>query len=578
MTAEMDAHGTKMDEITGLLYSQIGYDMGLPVRAIVRSTDEHCLSPEAHFELQNAVTGRVLHAGRMDHWGTLWGSHWWTADASEMDVEAVGRSAVRCRWLVYDGERLAFTSGLFTIGPHWLWDQTVRTVALDQMEERVRRARNEIGWMDCGSSIREANSHTTMVIGLCDLLKNGVLFLSQEDQNRLKTQIVHGCTYLSIMQDKAQRLGLGDGALVHEIPNGLRVVPGDAAQAVVAFAHASRLLSDWNPEKSDEYLRRAEKAFAYLHSEDPYYGPQGFSASNHGAPPDFVPPRQWMTHDLLMILWGAVELCLSGKWHYQEQAVGLAQAVMKRQVPEDRAEEGLFGHFYTFEGVKFTQKANVHHNVGHDTGAIFPYYVLPLIEMLRVWEDHEDAPAWRQTIEKFAYGYFLPACSRNPFYLLPEGVFPGEGLLSFCGPWHGINATYAFAAALACELEAFLLEPRFRKIITGNLQWIAGLHAGITQASLEGCVIWQAAIAPGTAQPYSQMWGIGEQYAGSWSSIPGSISNGFSADPQFQFSVSPTKENDLPRYFTDEDWIPHAAGWLSALSRLRTMQYYWRWG
>jgi hypothetical protein len=39
--------------------------------------------------------------------------------------------------------------------------------------------------------------------------------------------------------------------------------------------------------------------------------------------------------------------------------------------------------------------------------------------------------------------------------------------------------------------------------------------------------------------------------------------------------VVPKKENDAPRYYTDEDWIPHGASWLSGLVYLRQIKR-WR--
>lgn len=552
--------------MTGLLYSQIGYDIGDPMRAVVRSDDRSTFSAQAYFRLEDSA-GKPAAEGALVYWGEKWGTHWWTADFSGLNQ--AGEYTLR----ILEGEREVLRGEGLRVGNNILWEESVTRVALDQLEERARRARFGNGWLDCGIDWREANSHATMVIGLCDLLNIAHLSLSMADKRRCVAQILRGCDYLGQLQDQAARLGLPAGSLVHEMPNHNLLIPGDQAQAATAWAHASRLLADWEPEKSIEYLRRAEAAFRYVTRSARPFGPENFSASNHGAPPDYK-PRDWMTRDLLMMLYAAVELCVAGRTEYRSEAVELAGRVLERQVPRERAEDGLYGHFYAFGDRLFTEKANTHHHVGHDTGSTFPHYIVPLIEMAKRWGEEPEAARWRKAIEDFAYGYFLPACSATPFFLLPEGYFQGEGLLWFCGPWHGINTSYAFAAGLAIELEMYLGDSRFREITTGNLQWIAGLNAGITRAALAGCVKWSADIPEGTALPFSQIVEVGRQWAGGWTGITGTICNGFDANPQFTFTVPPTLANDAPALFTDEDWIPHAAGWISALAKMQVRRVF----
>lgn len=556
-----------MNKVTGCLVSQVGYDLGDPIRVLVRADQADFLTPSAHFSLYPARGRKPIQVGPVTCWGQKWGATWWVADFS--GIKLPGEYILN----ILDGERTVFTTDPFRIGDHLLWEETIVKVALDQLEERARRARYQTGWLDCGIDWREANSHATMVIGLCDLLNIGHAWLTPQDQQRCSAQIERGCDYLAILQDRASQLGFPQGAVLHELPNHALLIPGDQAQAAVAWAHASRLLAELKPDKSLDYLRRAEAAFRYLTLQAVPFGPVGFLASNHGAPVGYE-PKGWMTRDLLMMLSAALELIIAGRGEYKPKALELARAVMMRQVPEAKAEGGYYGHFYAFEDALFSEKANTHHHVGHDTGSTFPHYIIPFIEMGRRWYDHPEAALWRKTLENFAYGYFLPACSANPFYLLPEGYFAGEGLLWFCGPWHGINTSYGFAAGLATELEMAFGDPRFRQIAVGNLQWIAGLNAGITREALAGCVKWTADIPEGQAVPYSQIWGVGKRFAGGWLGIEGTICNGFDANPQFQFVVPPTAANDAPRLFTDEDWIPHAAGWISALARLRQRRFF----
>jgi len=184
--------------------------------------------------------------------------------------------------------------------------------------------------------------------------------------------------------------------------------------------------------------------------------------------------------------------------------------------------------------------------------------VLPLLELADRRPDHPDAPRWEEAVRRFAYGYFLPACKRNPFGILPAGYWTGEGLLCFSGWYHAHNNLYGFAASLALEFERRFDEPRFREIATANLQWVAGLNAGLLEEAEEGERCFR---------PVSMIAGIGARSSGSWTGIPGTICNGFSASPQFQMRT-PQLETDRPAFFDDEGYVAHSLPYLAALARL----------
>ena len=569
-------------DVHGFLYSQIGYDLGDPMRAIIRGEKRTRVPDGSTFTVRRIddAPGTDAHAtdpvltGTVEYWGETWHSHWWTVDFS--GVAETGTYTITVD--APNGKTL-YASEPIRVGSFLLWDETVMPVAVDQMEERQKLARNGIGWKDCGAEWREANSHATTIIALCELAERGATWLSRGVVDSLYAQIVHGCEYLGILQDAGEQTGAPDGALVHEIPNHMDVIPGDSAQAAVAFGYAARLLADTRPDAARVFSDRAIRAMDYLLLEAEPHSPDGFSAMNHGTPQEFRVPNEFMTRDLAMMMWGCVQLYVGGHVSYKRHAARLARQIISRQVPEDRAEGGtngdpkLYGHFYTFDSADVTEKSNTHHHFGHDTGTTWPHYIAPLMEMRRWWNDHPDNALWTECVRKFAVGYLIPACSANPFYLLPIGYFDGVGLMSFCGPWHGFNTSIGFAAALAAECEGAVStddERRaLRRIVVGNLQWICGLHAGITRRSFEGCLSWKEEIPDGEAVPYSQIYGVGRRWTGNWTGIRGTIPNGFSVNPQFQLVVPPSKEADEPLRYTDEDWIPHAAGYLSGLVALR---------
>jgi hypothetical protein len=186
-----------------------------------------------------------------------------------------------------------------------------------------------------------------------------------------------------------------------------------------------------------------------------------------------------------------------------------------------------------------------------------------------LFPEHAHSAAWKETLENFIFGYLIPACEKNPFHIVPQGIFGEEGPIWFCGTFHGTNTIYGFTAALALELAGLFDEPRLKAIAYGNLQWLAGLNAGMNAANIkQGCVVFSTDIPEGVTLPVSMICGIGKRWGGTWFQTRGVICNGFSTGEQFKHDVEPKKENDGPFSLTDEDWIPHSAGWLAGIMRL----------
>jgi hypothetical protein len=414
-------------EPTGLLVSQIGYDLGAPMRGIYRGA----LPEGASFCLQS-MAGETHLEKPMQYWGKCWNSDWWIADFSELDQSGEFTLTIRA-----DGMP-PVTCPPFRVGKYLLWEETARVVGIEQFEERVKITRFGNGWKDCGGAWREVGSHTAALIGLLDLLFLGHEWLGREDSLRLARQVIHGCDFLLLCQDRARDLGFPRGTLIHELPTSTVLIPQDHGQAVVALAKASRHIYEIDRARGIEYLHRATEIFEYYTRVCEPSRLPGFSARLHGAPHDYT-PSSFMTGDLL----------------------------------------------------------------------------------------------------------------------------------SFGGPWHGFNVCYGYAAALAIQLEEFLGDRSFREIAVGNLQWIAGLNAGLTNESFVGCVLWHEQIEPGKAVPYSHINGIGRNAVKTWTPIRGSIGNGLCTNRQFHMEVEPTVQNDVPCRYSDEDWIPHAGGWVSGLVHLR---------
>ncbi len=537
----MDSASTSPQH-TGLLVSQIGYDATESARVIWRGQVE---PPELRI---NGTRSEWRHAG------DLWGDRWWSAvipppgEPGDVEVRAGGYSEMAA------------------VDDRLLWQRTWRATSFESLERRAKLAKNLRGWLDCGSHFQEANSHACCLLGLLDVLE--FARLAVDEREAVETQIRVGIGLLSWYQDLAAKLPDGEGALVHEVPNHEKwLVPADVSKAAAVFARASRLLGADGEKR--EWRERAEAACRWLEHCQPS-GPLGFSPEAHGVPHGTEVPKDFMTRDLLMELWAVIEL---GRDHPEppRRAVHLARRILARQFRSLPPGIAYPGQFSTFDGWPRPEPAWTHFlaadAVGNDVGATMAHWLVPLMRMAEWWPGHELAEPIREAVHRFAYSYFLPACRANPFGILPVGEFPGEGLIWFAGLWHGMNSTYALAAALALEFEAFLGDPVFRPLATANLQWIAGLNSGIHPGVELGCEMSTPDTIPGRSLPVSMIYGIGRRFFGSWKTIRGSIGSGFFMGRSFQFDVPHRHAIDKPSSFADEDWITFNGAWLSAIAR-----------
>ncbi|MBN1436532.1 MAG: glycoside hydrolase family 9 protein [Sedimentisphaerales bacterium] len=558
--------------ISGILTSQIGYDKGLPKRAIVRSSDADFIQSGCFVVLDD--NGDCVMRAPVQEWGEKWGSFWWVADFSALDQP--GDYTLK----IIDGDRTILTSDPVVIAKEILWSSCFETIAFEFLDKKAELAPAKgpkIGWLDSsGGQLQEFSSHCVTLDSIEDIIEVLGNRLNTEELSHLHRHIINGCSYLAFLQDKARdEFGLGDGSVVHDFDSSKQyhAIIGNVAKAAMIFARSARIILENHPSISAEYLERAIKAFTWASSRK--YTPvineeeHIFYAPVHGAPHGATPPdNQLMTRDLLMLLRASVELFKSGRQEYEEQVFDFANMVMERQVPQSAAEGPFYGHFYTysdfsmFGGSKFTEKANIHCGAWSKDGRIYnkgghyPHYLVPFLEMLRLWPSHNEAVRWKQTLYDFAYGYLLPACKKSPFYILPAGYYCGQGLTYFGSWYHAHNNIYAFAAILALEFANIFDDSQFVDIAVGNLQWIAGLNCG----QADNCAY----------VPISMIKGIGHRYYSDkgWNGeIKGAICNGFSASPQF--TICPiTMAEDKPMYLDNEAYIAHSLPYLAALARL----------
>lgn len=561
-----------VDGVSGLLFSQIGYELGWPVRIVVRLPKKELLEGKTICRLIPAGNEKIFQT-EFNYWGEIWGSHWWVADFREIAEEGAWNvEVVNAAETVFSAENLK-------VGRNILWNASVELGAADMLERRVHFTKVGAGWQDAGTLWVESPAQSAMVISLCELLENKAESLSEELKKRIYRQITVGCDYFVMLEAKARELGFPAGSQSHDLHGHEKdILPHDAMKTVVALAKAVQLLPETYTGKKQKYTETANRAFQWLTSSAKPMGQYGYVTMQRGLPADTVIPKdEWLTRDLLTMCQASLEMLKMGNGNAKDLAVGYARKVMARQISKENAESGFCGHFREFDSLKHAEPSWIHGIVpgkngvefGADMGGVYPNYLIPLIEMLKSWPDHTDAPKWKETLHSFAYNYLIPACERNPFYLVPQGIFGAEGPVWFCGTFHGTNAIYGYTAALALELGNLFNEIKLKEIAYGNLQWLAGLNAGITKENVAlGCVVFSTDIPEGAALPASMMCGVGNRWAGTWFQTRGVICNGFTTGKQFVYDTAPLKSNDGPNSFTDEDWIPHTAAWLTGLMRL----------
>ncbi|MFW5822279.1 MAG: hypothetical protein ACOCU7_02720 [Tangfeifania sp.] len=560
------------DGVAGLLFSQVGYKPGSPVRIIIRLPKKEILP-----ENTNCVLTPAFHEKKYQtdckYWGEIWKSHWWVAEFNDITEEGEWNIEI------FSGDKCVFRDSGLIVKKNILWDSTIEWSSVDMLERRRHFTKVGAGWQDAGTLWVESPAQSAMIIALEELLEKTPGRFDEKFTERIHKQITVGCDYLVMTQEKAQELGFPHGSMSHDIIGHERdILPHDAMKAVIALAKAVQLLPDDYSEERRKYEKTAKLAYHWLLNSATPMGEYGYLKMQRGLPDDAkIPDDEWPTRDLVLMAGASQEMNKLKVAGAEKAAFDYARKVMERQIPKSEQMEGFYGHFYEFGSMNHAEPSWVHGIVpgdngtqfGTDMGGVYPNYLVPLIHLLKEYPNHEDAEKWEKTLTDFTYGYLIPGCEKNPFLLVPQGIFKGEGAIWFCGTFHGTNAVYGYTAALALELAELLNEPKLKNIAYGNLQWLAGLNAGITKENVkEGCVVFSTDVPEGAALPASMICHIGSRWAGTWFQTRGVICNGFSTGKQFVYDVPPKKENDGPFSFTDEDWIPHSAGWLTGLMRL----------
>lgn len=568
----LDESFDPLSGVAGLLFSQVGYEPNLPVRVLVRLPDK-ALLPEPATCVLVPTSKEKEHRTDCRYWGEIWKSHWWIAEFDSLAEEGAWDLEVR------SGSMVVFRDSGLEVKRNILWDSTLEWSGVDMLERRRHFTGVGAGWQDAGTLWVESPAQSAMVIALAEILEKSSDRIDPDMEKRIYEQIACGCDYLVLTQNKARELGFEAGAMSHDVlQHASDILPHDASKAVVALMNAVRLLPGSFQEKKAVYESTAKLAFGWLVNKAKPMGDYGYVKMQRGISERVViPDDEWPTRDILTMLRASMEMVKGGDDSAEPLVFDYANQVLSRQIPKEKSIHGFYGHFYEYSSLPHAEPSWTHGIVpgeggaqfGTDMGGIYPNFLMPFIELLEWYPNHDDAVKWKDCLNDFTYGYLVPACEANPFYLVPQGIFIEDGPIWFCGTFHGTNCIYGYTAALALELSKLFNDLKLRHIAYANLQWLAGLNAGITRSALsKGSVVYSMDLPEGMTLPVSMICHVGKRWAGTWFQTRGVICNGFSTGEQFKYDVEPKRENDGPFSFTDEDWIPHSAGWLTGIIRL----------
>ncbi len=188
------------DGISGLLFSQIGYELGLPVRVVLRLPKKELLQGKTTCK-RSPLSGEKTYETEFKSHFHIWGSHWWVADFRTIDE--AGEWDVK----VWNENDCVFDDRGLKVGKNILWNETIEYASVDMLERRVHFIGVGAGWQDAGTLWVESPAQSAIIIALEELLEVKKDSFDNQFQERIYTQIAVGCDYLVMTQNKAEELG-----------------------------------------------------------------------------------------------------------------------------------------------------------------------------------------------------------------------------------------------------------------------------------------------------------------------------------------------------------------------------------
>jgi len=592
-----------------MLESQVGYHPEDAKYVILRSAFKNpTVNPTGRtFEVVDAESNETVYTGVVEYWGEKWGSYWWILDFSSVTKE--GSYYIKIPNLPKIGD---VESSTFKIGRKVLIDESLLTVALDQLDERLVTISNVTIWHGCAANITsEIQAVGTVVHALVDIYERVYEKLSKSDQQRVIRDIILGADYIASSQLASQNLTsdpLKEGTFLHCLlclvgHDHHRGIPKeqwkihtynawhDTAYSITVLARAYKVIKKFDEERATHYLEVAKKAWKCL-TLRPYHLPEDLEESPYAPKevlefakklynkrdPSWTIPHTLRTKEKLTFLWACTLMYdATGEKKYLDKAIEFADSIAERQFLDWKNPiEGAYGNFYEWEG---DDEAFLHEwgqGMGWHLGYTEPTNLKGFIDLIRFCPDHPNAAKWYNVIMTYAENYVKKTAELTPFKIYPVACYkdPEHGGIKFFQViMHGATGLYGQIAKNIMEIGDFLNDASYQECANQNVEFIVGLNPGVPiKTRQDEEIAWDA---------ISLLKGIGVKSVTGWVNRPkiwyvapttpdGSGVNGFCAFKPFgprYISDGPDRPGslDLVNAGGGEDWIIHSHGYVSGI-------------
>jgi hypothetical protein len=424
---------------------------------------------------------------------------------------------------------------------------------------------NEIGgWHDAGDLRKWMDVTMLNAIALLNLIRN-IPNPQPGDptHEQVLDEVRHGNRYFLKMQDS-------DGKIWHDTAGGVNGDNSDNhwTDNIVGTAD-DRYINTRKTEQNAATFATLQALVSQLYgpSDDAYAKlclRSGVRAWNASA-------RQGSTLDLAWWTLAACELYrATHQSQYGEEALRLGRDLMARQATSFLADQRQVRGYWT-EGEKPSEDPPLRPYFNVVFPAMPPYALLALYE---VFPDAEDRRKWMDAVRMHLDEYVIPMSARNPYRIIPSGLFVGRPTPETYRPlagrltyryfmpvrkqfwWQGINShlgNYALLAARFAWVERGAPGGgrRYAELAYRQLEWIMGANPfGATLMTGEGMR---------NPYPHSRFVGL----------IPGGIMNGIAGNEDDEPVLDQAYAID---WRTNEYWSPHVAYYLWSVSTLEMLR------
>jgi len=558
-----------------ILFNHLGYTPG-PISGILLEAPENTVWNRIELVRlpEQTLAGKASprFVGRVPSWSC---GPWWTLD--ELTVETPGRYALRWETPYASGQSEGFEVHEDVLGQRvisdmifyfkgqrcsGIWDTA------DQQAPRLddRQPRDvHGGWYDASGDTSKYLSHLSYAntmnpqqtpLAVWTLARSYALHQAMGAPGffleRLRDEALHGADFLMRMQDPEdfwyttvfdtwskdpQQRELcsyktQQGHKSADYQAGWRQGGG---MAIAALATASRL-GDGSSYSGEAYLNSAIRGFQHLQKHGKEYLDDG--------------RENLIDHSCALL--AAAELSASG--HNMAEACDRRLAAVKSLLLD------LDG--FTWLAMDESLEQSWFH--ASDTG-------IPILALIRT---AESLPAQGEQARKLAQQILIAQCElnesvNNPFSYPPHWVkTPGRsGRLQWFYPhdnpsgywWQGENARLASLACAAWSLSPYLPEPEKKRVHQASQYWVDWI---LGRNPFDVCMLQ----GHGRNNP---------NYDYGYENAPGGVCNGITSAPEDEedvaFAPLPWAEDAAHSWRWGEQWIPHAAWLLLALSHRRSL-------